>query len=170
MGNGSDRPSFFANSKKKNPNLWSFNFGFSALTICNWKHLTFKLGRWKLIFWFAWAPAWIFSSASKVFHRSSQIGFFFPTTKHPNLTRLAFDRAQVNNMGKVLKQFWLSKDMLVLWSCGTRFRVINFRFLYLRNKWQKINSSWRKSRTNILFLGRREPENLLPVNLGLNRS
>ena len=28
--------------------------------------------------------------------------FFFPTTKHPNVTRLAFDRAQVNNMGKVL--------------------------------------------------------------------
>ena len=27
---------------------------------------------------------------------------FFPTTKHPIVTRLAFDRAQVNNMGKVL--------------------------------------------------------------------
>ena len=28
--------------------------------------------------------------------------FFFPTTKHPNVTRLAFDHAQVNNIGKVL--------------------------------------------------------------------
>ena len=27
---------------------------------------------------------------------------FFPTTKHLNVTRLAFERAQVNNMGKVL--------------------------------------------------------------------
>ena len=28
--------------------------------------------------------------------------FFFATTKQPNVTRLAFDHAQVNNMGKVL--------------------------------------------------------------------
>ena len=28
---------------------------------------------------------------------------FFPITKHPNMTRLAFNRAQVNNMGKVLR-------------------------------------------------------------------
>ena len=27
----------------------------------------------------------------------------FPTTKHLNMTRLAFERAQVNNMGKVLR-------------------------------------------------------------------
>ena len=28
---------------------------------------------------------------------------FFPTTKHPNMTRLEFNRAQVNNMSKVLR-------------------------------------------------------------------
>ena len=28
---------------------------------------------------------------------------FFPTMKHPNMTRLAFNHAQVNNMGKVLR-------------------------------------------------------------------
>ena len=28
--------------------------------------------------------------------------FFFATMKQPNVTRLAFDHAQVNNMGKVL--------------------------------------------------------------------
>ena len=28
---------------------------------------------------------------------------FFPTTKNPNVTRLAFDRAQVNNVGMVLR-------------------------------------------------------------------
>ena len=40
------------------------------------------------------------------FHVKSILSFvadcFFPTTKHPNMTRLAFDRAQVNNMDKVL--------------------------------------------------------------------
>ena len=28
---------------------------------------------------------------------------FFPTMKHPNMTRLAFNHAQVNTMGKVLR-------------------------------------------------------------------
>ena len=45
-------------------------------------------------------PAWIFSSASSI--SSFVADCFFPTTKHPNMTRLAFNRAQVNNMGKVL--------------------------------------------------------------------
>ena len=40
------------------------------------------------------------------FHVKSILSFvadcFFPTMKHPNMTRLAFDRAQVNNMDKVL--------------------------------------------------------------------
>ena len=40
------------------------------------------------------------------FHVKNILSFvadcFFPTTKHPSVTRLAFDHAQVNNMGKVL--------------------------------------------------------------------
>ena len=56
--------------------IWIFLLVDFCLTVCNWKRSTFKLGRWKLIFWFTWAPAWTFSSASKVFHRSSQIVLF----------------------------------------------------------------------------------------------
>ena len=91
-----------------------------------------------------------FFSRIKVFHHSSQI-VFFPTTKHPKVTKLAFDHAQVlewvlcNNCNcflvsfSISGQFWLSEDtgMPVLWSCGTGFQVINFRLFYLENKWWK---------------------------------
>ena len=61
---------------------------------------------------------------------------FFPTTKHPNVTRLAFDSAQVNNMGKVLCNNFDYPKMCLFFEAveRARFRVMNFRLLYLRNK------------------------------------
>ena len=79
LGHGSDRPSFFKNSKKKNSQTCNCSilvFLLFRFLSHNMQLITLKLGRWKLIFWFAWAPAWIFSSSSKVFHHSSQIVFF----------------------------------------------------------------------------------------------
>ena len=79
----------------------------------------------------------------KIFHRRR---LFFPTTKHPKVTRLEFDRAQGFYAPTVIViwfslsipgQFWLSEDMPVLCIYWTRFRVINFRLLYLKKLWQK---------------------------------
>ena len=122
-----------------------------VLQICSRRRQTQSLGClwWKLIFWFASAPAWIFSATSRYFIVRRRL-FFFPTTKHPKVTRLAFDRSQVLDAFYAIivlviwcsfsmsGQFWLFEDMPALWSCGTRFRVINFRLLYLKNKWWKM--------------------------------
>ena len=54
-----------------------------------WDHLPL------LDFGIASESAWIFSAASKYFIVRRRLFFFFPTTKHPKVRRLAFDRAQV---------------------------------------------------------------------------
>ena len=133
-------------------------------------------GRSKLKFWFASAPAWIFSAASKYFvsrHRLS----VFPTKKHPKVTRLAFARAQVlewvlcSNCNCLYSVFFLH-------FCGTILTIRRYaRSLKLWNEvssnkfpsdyfTSKISDEGRKlikipHRT--LFFGYRKPEILLPV-------
>ena len=112
------------------------------------------LGQWNLIIWLASASAWIFSATSKYFiihHR-----LFLSTTKHPKVSRLAFDHAQVLE--------WVLRN-----NCNLSMTIWNYAHsLKLWNETSKIcDERWKvmKIPHQILFCGWREPETLLPVAL-----